>query len=263
MPRKQALRDRRHHRRQSQHDGVDVVADGGLHRRGATGEGNVHRLHLGDLAEKIFGADMRAGADAGATEGEALLLAVPDELGEVLGRIARMHGDDIGAQRHDRDGAQVIGREAFVLGRGLADRERRGGGEDGVAVGGRGAHRLGGEIAAGAAAIFHHDRMLEALTELLPHQAGDHVGDAPGREGDDEVDVLRRVGLRRRGLRQGGGQDREQERAARRSCCQHGKSFRRRFQVPAAPGGPALSCYAFSTANRSPLGRKALCCMIS
>ena len=60
-----------------------------------------------------------------------------------------------------------------------------GGGEHGVAVGCRGRHRLGGEIAAGAAAIFDHDRLLEPLAELLPDQACDHVGNAAGREGDD------------------------------------------------------------------------------
>jgi hypothetical protein len=62
-------------------------------------------------------------ADPGAAVGEALLLAIPDELGEVLGRIAGMDGEDIRAQRHDGDGAQVVGREAFVFGGGLANRK--------------------------------------------------------------------------------------------------------------------------------------------
>ena len=106
--------------------------------------------------------------------------------------------------------------EALVLGGGLVDRERGGGGEDGVAVGGRAAHRLGREIAAGAAAIFHHDRMPEALAELLPHHAGDDVGNAAGREGDHEGDVLRRIGLRGSGRREAGN-DESADMAARRA----------------------------------------------
>ncbi len=66
-----------------------------------------------------------------------------------------------------------------------------------MAVGHRAADGFGREIAAGAAAIFHHHRLPEALAELLSNQAGDDVGNAAGREGDLERDGLRRIALRR------------------------------------------------------------------
>src|SRR5262249_48478607 len=71
----------------------------------------------------------------------------------------------------------------------------------------RAAHRFRGEIAAGAAAIFHHHRMPEALAELLPDQAGDDVGNAAGWEGDLQRNVLRRIGLRPNRRRKAGGGD--------------------------------------------------------
>src|SRR5262249_55962921 len=64
------------------------------------------------------------------------------------------------------------------------------------------------EVAAGAAAIFHHHRLAETLAQLLPHQTGDDVGDATGGEGDLQRDVLRRIGLRPSRVRKAGGYDR-------------------------------------------------------
>src|SRR5262245_58224529 len=59
------------------------------------------------------------------------------------------------------------------------------------------AHRLCREIAACAAAIFHHHGISETLAELLPDKAGDHVGYAAGGECNLERDGLRRIGLGR------------------------------------------------------------------
>jgi len=181
-------------------------------------------LHLGDLAEKIFRADMRTRADAGAAEGEAPTLPVVDELFQVFRRIAWMHGENVGTEGHDGDGAQIVDREALVFGRALIDRKGGGGGEEGVAVGRRAADRFRREIAAGATAVFHHHRMSEALAELLPNQAGDDVGNAAGREGNLQRDVLRRIGLRPSRLRDGGGggHDEDQKLGAE---WQHAASF--------------------------------------
>src|SRR5262249_9926705 len=106
-----------------------------------------------------------------------------------------------------------VGVRGATVSLGLIDRKGGGGGEDGVAVGRRAAHRFRREIAAGATAIFHHHRMPEALAELLPNQAGDDVGDAAGGEGDLQRDVLRRIGLRPSRLRDagGGGHDEDQK----------------------------------------------------
>src|SRR5262249_40413613 len=87
------------------------------------GERHMQGLHLGDLAEKIFRADMRTRADAGAAEGEASTLPVHDELFQVFRRIARMHGENVGTKGHDGDGAQIVDREALVFGRCLIDRK--------------------------------------------------------------------------------------------------------------------------------------------
>ena len=115
-----------------------------------------------------------------------------------------MHGENVRTEGHDRDRAQIVDREALVFGGGLVDGKGGGGGEDGVTVGSRAAHRFRGEIAAGATAVFHHHRLAETLAQLLPHQTGDDVGDAAGREGDLQRDVLRRIGLRPSRVRKAG-----------------------------------------------------------
>src|SRR5207249_960249 len=70
---------------------------------------------------------------------------------------------------------------------------------------------LGGDIAAGTAAIFDHHGMPEPLSELEPHKTGDHVGDASGGERDLERDVLGWIALRGGGgWRETGDQKRRQ-----------------------------------------------------
>ena len=69
---------------------------------------------------------------------------------------------------------------------------------------------LGGEIAAGAAAVLDDHLLAPDLREPLTDDAGDGVGAAAGREGDDQADVPVRPGLRQRrpmdeGRRQRGG----------------------------------------------------------
>ena len=120
---------------------------------------------------------MRARADAGAAIGEASHLPVGDELLQVFGRVARMHGENVRTEGHDRDRAQIVDREALVFGGGLVDGKGGGGGEDGVTVGRRATHRFRGEIAAGATAVFHHHRLAETLAQLeIPEEAGvDHL----------------------------------------------------------------------------------------
>jgi hypothetical protein len=204
-----------------------VVADGGGDRRGASGERHMHGLNLDNLAEEIFRADVRTGADTGAAVGEAP--AALDELSKVLRRIAGMNGENVRAEGHDGDRTQIVGRETLVSGGGLVDRKRGGGGKNGVAVRRRAAHGSCGEVAAGAAAIFHHHRLPEALAELLSNQAGDDVGNAAGREGDLERDGLRRIALRRSRPCDGGEGRREQD-AKRGAESGHTVSFHSRAQ---------------------------------
>ena len=115
-----------------------------------------------------------------------------------------MDRENVGTERHDRDRAQIVDREALVLRGGLVDRQPGGRREDGVAVGRRADDRLRREIAAGTAAIFHHHCLSQALRQLLPHETRDDIGNAARREGDLERNVLSRIGLRRGRARQPG-----------------------------------------------------------
>ena len=75
-------------------------------------------------------------------------------------------------------------------------------GQQRVAVRRRAGHRLRRDVAAGAAAVLHHEALLEAVGELGRDQPPDDVGEAAGRERHDHGDVLRRIGLRRGRLRE-------------------------------------------------------------
>src|SRR5262245_1244004 len=216
-----------------------MIADRGLHRRHAASEWHVHSFHFGDLAEKIFRTDMRTGSDAGTAVGEALRLAVLNELLQVLHRIARMDGENDRAERDDGDGAQIIDRESLVSGNGLADRKAGGGGEYGVTVGRRVTYRLCCETPTGATAILHHHGTSEALAQFLPDRAGDDVRDAASCEADPESDVFRRIGLRQSSLREAG-YDRRHEYAKLGTKSAHAASSRRPFR-PAVGNTPVGS----------------------
>ncbi len=203
-----------------------VAAD----RRRAALERHVHRGDLGDLLEEILGRDMRAAADAGRGEGDALALRRFQEIGEVGGRIAWAGDQRLGRGRHDGDRLQVVGGESLVRAQRLVDRHRRGGDQQRVAVGRRARDRRGGDIAAGAAAIFHDHRPPQSLAQALADEARQRIGDAARREGDDEGDIARRVGLRARLARA--------LRAQQRGQCERKmseKTLARHIDPPAAP----------------------------
>ena len=111
---------------------------------------------------------------------------------EVLRRIARMNGDHVGADGDEGDRAEVVLLEAAVLRRRHVGGKARGGREQRVAVRRRADHGLGRDVAAGAAAVLDDEALLETAFELGRNQPRDHVGEAAGREGDDDGDVLRR-----------------------------------------------------------------------
>ena len=69
----------------------------------------------------------------------------------------------------------------------LVDGERRGGGKQRVAVGLARATRSGRDVAAGAAAILDHDALVQALAQALGDQPRQRVGNAAGREPDDDA----------------------------------------------------------------------------
>src|SRR5437868_2619700 len=61
---------------------------------------------------------------------------------------------------------------------------------------------LAGEVAVGAGAVLHHDRLAEPYAQGLAQRAGDEIGGAAGRERHEKPDRPRRIGLARRGARE-------------------------------------------------------------
>ena len=52
-----------------------------------------------------------------------------------------------------------------------------------------------GDVAAGAATVLDHDVLMQALAQALPDHARQRVGDTARRKGNDEGDLVRRIGL--------------------------------------------------------------------
>jgi hypothetical protein len=71
-----------------------------------------------------------------------------------------------------------------------------------VAIGGRARHRFGGDIAAGADAVFDDKRLAKMIREIFADQTRGDVGRAAGGKADDEARRPRRIGLRHRSARQ-------------------------------------------------------------
>ena len=184
-------------------------------RRCAARERHVHAIHLGDCLEEIFRLDVGAGAKAGAAEIEVLVLRRLDEFLEVLRLVAGIDDERLRAGGRNGDGFQFVGVVALVLVDGVVERQRSRGDEHGVAVGRGLRHQLGRDIAAGAAAVLHHDLLVQTIAEILRHDARDAVGNAAGRERHQESDVLRRILLRRGGAARA---DQQRQRQAAHEC---------------------------------------------
>ncbi len=67
--------------------------------------------------------------------------------------------------------------------------------KQGVAVGRRARRELGADAAAGARPVVDHHRLAQIGAELQRHGARHDVIAAAGRERDDQVHRLRRIGL--------------------------------------------------------------------
>ena len=165
--------------------------------------GHMHDVDAGLQLEELAG-EMVGGAVARAAERQlaGILLGVGDELRDVVDR----HGfvDDQRDRKLGRLGqcGEILHRIVVQL----LDQERRdavgGGGAEkqGVAVGRRTRHEVGGERAAGALPALHDHRLLEALRQLFGDRAGDEIGGGAGSERRDDPDRMGRpvVGAGRR-----------------------------------------------------------------
>jgi hypothetical protein len=65
-----------------------------------------------------------------------------------------------------------------------------------VAVGLRFGDNFGREVAGGARPVVDHDRLAEAAAELVAEEPRQHVERAARPERHDQLDRLRRIGLR-------------------------------------------------------------------
>jgi hypothetical protein len=64
-------------------------------------------------------------------------------------------------------------------------------------------------VGAGAGLVFHHQRLAQAGLHHLADAAGNQVHRAAGREADQHLDGLGRIGLRQGLKRKDGGDDRQ------------------------------------------------------
>ena len=143
--------------------------------------------------------------------------------------------------------------------------EIAGGDQDRVAVGRRLGDGIGAERAARARAVLDHHRLAERLAELLPDQAGGHIGDAAGRERHDDADRAPGICLRLRGQegqseegachKQGERVLQRSPRSARRNDTPQfpmsGKCFRHRDAFDEA--GETMNCRISRSRRRAPL----------
>jgi hypothetical protein len=114
------------------------------------------------------------------------------------------------------DRAQVAHFETPVLRGGHVDRKPRSRRQQRIAVRRSASHDLGRQVAACTATIFRNEAVLETTLKLGRHQPGYGIGQTAGRESDVHRDILRRIALRRSGLR----------RTDRNDCAEHQRTGR-------------------------------------
>ena len=143
---------------------------------------------------------MGRGADAGrrVVERSGFGPCGGDELRDGL-RSVQGRGDEhvrYAAERRDRGEVprRIVGQARMEPWR---DGERRGGGEDRVAVGGGPRDHGDRDRSAGSAAVFDHDRLPELDRELIEHDPGHDVDGASRARRDERADRPRRPCLRR------------------------------------------------------------------
>jgi hypothetical protein len=94
--------------------------------------------------------------------------------------------------------------------------------QQGVAVGRGFCNVFGADLAVGAGLVLDHRLLSEGFGQTLPKRAGEHIGDAAGRERNHDVDGLLRIGLRCRAFgksqaeaeRQAGGETKASHRSS-------------------------------------------------
>ena len=93
-----------------------------------------------------------------------------------------------------------------------------------VAVGRSGCHRMRADRAAGARAIFDHDRLAKRRTKLVRDRARNDIAGAAGRVGDNQLNGPVGIGLAPTRCRVGHGEKGRDESASRRPDGPHDRS---------------------------------------
>ena len=146
--------------------------------------------------------EVMEGAGAARTVAQRLRLRELDEIGDGVDRQRRVDHEHEGHVANERDENEILSR---IIGQLLVERRIHRHGpagrhHDGVAIGralrdlDRGCHR------AGAGAVLDHERLAEAVGELLADQSPEDVGAAAGGERHDEIDLMAGI-IRSRRLR--------------------------------------------------------------
>jgi hypothetical protein len=158
--------------------------------------------HLEQLAEHV---ERTAVATRCKAELARIGLGIGDELQNRLGRNRRVHLQDVGHADHAGnrcDVANEIEIELFVQRR--VDRVGREDDEEGVSVGRRTHHRLGGDIAGGARSILDDEWLTEPFRQPLTDQARDDVDRAARGKSENHAHRPDRIGLSPCNARDGG-----------------------------------------------------------
>ena len=161
--------------------------------------------------------EVRAGAVAG---GGVVVLAgirlhLVDELAQRVRvdhrRVHRQHVGDV-HQRRDRREVRLDVEGKLLVERGVDAVRGRGAEQQRVAVGLGLRHCVGGEVAAGAGAVVHHQLAVERLLHWRLEQPRHDVDARTGRETHEDGHRLRRPGLRQgvAGEEESGGQEAEE-----------------------------------------------------
>ena len=178
-----------------------MAADGRLHGRRRAGEGDMDQVELVGQA-KQFAAEMRRRTDARACIA-VFAGIVPDQLHELrqrLGRDLRVDHHDVGRDRNQGHGREILNRivRHFCVEAGVHQKTRADC-HDGVAVGSDARDLTGRGVAACAADVLDKELLAETVGKFLRHEARDDVGRAARWKAYDHAHRPVRISLRQRG----------------------------------------------------------------
>src|SRR3984885_2410545 len=186
-------------------DAVYLPAEGVGDRRRAAAIGNNEEVRSG-LHFKQFAGDVLRRTDRRCPQIELarLVFGVGDQFGKGFYLELRAHRDDHWKADDARDRRNVADEiEIEIVEKRCVDRVAGGDQKQRVAVRRSARHVFGGEIAAGAGAVFDDESLPQPLRKPFRDQAGDDIGRAAGNGADEQADRPGWIGVRTRGAGDG------------------------------------------------------------